>query len=474
MIKIKPFWKTYASLAPLLLLCTYYVFKSFSFEIHDFANYYFGSYFLKEGDFSHLIYFPHYFNAKIAGLGFDGIFVSYAPNTPFLPLLLIPFSFLPIVTSKIVFNILSVLLFLFSFKRLSDYLKIKSIYVIILPFLFFIPIKNNILFGQLYLILFFLLSEGYLAYKNGKFKSTSIFWSLAIFVKVFPLVLFIFLFIEKKYKALVYLALACITLLIVSLSIGTYSMWEFYITSVLTKANNGEFTFAFVDNYQSLFMFLKRLLVFDQIENPHPLLNSTFLFKCLIIFIKIFVLGIAIYLTKYSKKTFLNFSLWILASILISPYNSSYITILLMPLYLALIQLEISNRIKAIFIVLFFCIANISYLKLELFPLNYLKLFSLSILTAIIIFIHKKCIRFKPIIASGISVTLFALIWKKSPSKYKPFLNYKTPILMYDYKVSKNNLTYTFWNENGETTSQVDLHENKIDSLNLSIPIISK
>ena len=137
----KTLLKYYAFL-PLLLLCGFYMFKAIAFPIHDFANYYFGGQFLAEGHFNATIYFPYEFNKAIFDLGTQNVFANYAPNTPFLAVLFAPFSLLAVAKAKLLFNGLSVVLFVVSIYRLFSHYEINSKYALLIPVLFLVPIKN--------------------------------------------------------------------------------------------------------------------------------------------------------------------------------------------------------------------------------------------------------------------------------------------------------------------------------------------
>ena len=100
-----------------------------NFSIHDFGNYYFGAYFLSIGEFNTEIYFPHIFNQDISQLGYSGLYLNYAPNTPFLSLLFYPFTFFSVGTAKILFNVISVFLFSYSLNKWFIHFKIKPFYV---------------------------------------------------------------------------------------------------------------------------------------------------------------------------------------------------------------------------------------------------------------------------------------------------------------------------------------------------------
>ena len=137
------------------VLCSIFTIIAIGFEPHDFANYYFGAILLEDDLFTPSIYFPHIFNLEIAALGYTNIFASYAPNTPFLALSFLPLTYFSLATAKIVFNSISLLLFIYSIRNLFKHYQISDVYLFLLPLDFFIPLRNNFLFGQIYLLLFF-------------------------------------------------------------------------------------------------------------------------------------------------------------------------------------------------------------------------------------------------------------------------------------------------------------------------------
>ena len=454
------FFKKYHPLFLLTLFFVVYLFKAYYFQIHDFANYYFGGYFFREGQFTADIYFPYYFNSAIHNLGYNNMFSSYAPNTPFIALFFVPLTLLPIGLSKLVFNIISISLFLVAIFRLFKHFQIKNIYLILLPLVFFIPLKNNLLFGQIYFLLFFLLSEGFLAYKKGNYKIMSLLWSIAIFLKVFPIILFAFLIIKKKYKASIFLFTICSFILLLLISINGYEVWLFYFTKVLSRASNGEIAGAFVDNYKSMFMFLKRLLVYNNIENESVLFDSPLLFKSLLFYFKIIIFGILFFLTKHIKKgqSLLVFSIWVMASIILSPYGSTYSNILLIFLYFYICKNSLPKKTKVLQLLLIFFICNYSFIKIDLFPFNYLKLFASILMFILILYPQKDKINIKLVFGFGLVISLvYSFLINSTIKQNESYLAHKTPILTYDYSLKNNTLYYSFWNENGKNIKNLNL-----------------
>jgi len=467
---MKGFLGKYYGLIPLILLCAFYTYKAIDFPVHDFSNYYFGGKFLADGKFNSTIYFPYEFNKAISNLGYFGLFTSYAPNTPFLALVFYPISFLSLATAKLVFNSISVVLFIYSLNRLVLFYKINPKYILLVPILFFVPIKNELLFGQVYFLLFFLLSEFWLAYEKEQSKKTALFLGFAIFLKVFPILLiFIFLF-KKQFKPLIYIAISCLLLFLVTGFFTGFDIWSFYFKSVLTKASNGEIAGAFVDNYQSIFMFLKRLMVFDATENPNAFFNYPVLFSVLVFALKIGLLITGYFVCKKESNSLFVFSYWILTTILISPYGSTYTFILLLFPFLVLAKSDISNVKKVVFLSLLLLINNLplDYFTANRFPFSYLRLFALALFFILFLSLIYRKINWKIItLSTVISCLLIALFKKLEIENSTYFLHQKTPILVYDYKINNNQLTYFYWNENGQNAKLISFEIQNSNPLKL-------
>lgn len=449
--------KTYCFL-PLLIMCVYYTVKAMHFPIHDFANYYFGGYFLSTGNFNSEIYFPHLFNLKISDLGYNNIFVSYAPNTPFLALLFSPLSALKITTAKLLFNIVTALLLIVSVYKLKTYYKLNKYAVLFLPLLFFIPFKNNLLFGQVYFLVFYLLTEFWIAYNKNKLTKAAIFLSIAILFKVSP-IFFVFIFIYKKqFKPLLICGISCVALLLFTMVFTGIDVWFFWLKEVFSRASSGEIAGLYVDNYQSFYMFLKRLLIYDSIENTSVLYNVPIVFKSILIGIKAACLLIGFFFTKKQKNNLLSLSYWVLVSLFLSPYGSTYSLITLIFVSLYVIKLKVNIKYRIAFLVLLFGINNLPmqyFLNFD-FPFSYLRLFFFIALIALFFFTTDyKFIKNKIIVLAPIFAVISFLFFKEEKQNSHSILNIKSPILIYDFKLKNNTIHYSYWNLNGENKEAI-------------------
>ncbi|HXD77424.1 MAG TPA: glycosyltransferase family 87 protein [Puia sp.] len=314
---------------PLLVLMGYGLWRSVSAPPSDFAGYYYGGRALLHGQVLGA-YDMTTLNDRIAADGFSGVLVSYAPFPPFTSLVFAPFLVFPMAVAKIAFNILSIALFLFSLDRLARRCSTPPYLILLLPVIFLIPLVNNLAFGQAYLLLFALLAEGWLAYRKDRRTLAAALWAAAILFKLFPAFLFVFLLLRKKYRQFARLAIACTLLLIVSLCVNGIDAWKYYISVIMPRMGHGELNDSFTYIFQSAFMLLKRAFRYDTLLNPHPFVDNAWLFTVSMSLFKAAVLSAAVRLTLRGKDEFFPFTVWIAASMLVSPNGSSYSLILLL------------------------------------------------------------------------------------------------------------------------------------------------
>jgi hypothetical protein len=462
-------------LLPLLLLCGFYIYQAIGFPAHDFANYYFGGKFLAEGRFADWIYFPYEFNHSIDFEGCKNTFASYAPNTPFLAVIFLPLSFFSIVTAKLIFNCASVLLLLYTLQRLVRHYKIDPVYLLLIPILFFIPIKNSLLFGQIYFLLFFLLGETWLAYKKNKLVKMAVMLSFAICIKIFPVLLVLVFVFRKKFRVVAYIAGCCAILVLVSVFLSSVEVWVFFLQNVLPKASDGEISEAYVTNYQSVLMFLKHMLVYDKIENPHPLFHYPVLFSALVVVFKIKLIVIGYYISRKVNIPLVALSYWILSMILLSPYGSTYTFVLLLIPFLALVKNDLAPWKKITGLALIFVTCNIplAWFSEMAFPFSYLRLMALLLLFTLVFLLVYQKVRFKNVaVIALVPLLLVLFLMKETPVTSDAILGKDAPILIYDYTISNNTLTYCYWDEKGENSASMSypiqqstsvvLHENQI------------
>lgn len=461
-----------ASLTVCICFLGYWVFQSASFPPHDFANSYFGAWFFLRGEFDISIFDPYTFNKKIFDEGFRNIFLSYSPNPPFTALFFAPFALIPLPAAKLLFNLISCALFLLSVYRLSKHYEVSSsLLFLVIPVLFFLPLRNQILFGQTYFLLFFLLGEGYLAYENKHYKRSALYWGLAIMLKVFPTIIVLFLILKKEWRATAYLAIACLLLLVVCLFFQDVTLWKDYFLTILQRSNKGEISSSFTTNYQSALMLFKYLFVEHEATNPRPVFtHSPVLFVASLVLFKSAVLG-ACSSVIVQRKDFLAFGFLLLGSTLISPYGSTYSNILLLLVLIPLLK-ELPLKQSLAIVILIFFISNVPITIFHAFPvvLQFPRLALLSALFIAIFYFSKPNIKwiYFPAFLLLLSIPLlFAPASQRDPSHL--FLKTENHNLIYDYGLKDGSIFYKYWDDHGENIFITDEHANEAIHENITI-----
>lgn len=425
-----------------------------SFPLHDFANYYFGARFLDSGHFNISWYQPILFNKAIASLGYSEIFASYAPNPPSLALFFIPLKVFSPVHAKIVFTGLSYLLFVWAVIRLSRQFEHPDYFLITLPLIFIIPIRNGILFGQVYFFLFYLLVEGFLSLKKKNYLLMAFTWGLAVLLKIFPVILLCYLLFKKELKGTLYFTVVISVLLGVSIYLNGFEAWSYFIHYVMPKASSGEIAGEFVPNFQSIHMLLKQLFVIDSVNNPVPLFDSPILFQLFLIFSKIGLLFVGIYASVAIQSEFRSFGIWIIISYLLTPYGSTYSLVLLLIPVLAFWS---TNRKKnLILLITAFLVANLPVSLFSHFPviLQYPRLLLLLTFMLLILLNSNPPIPSKwYFISFSLSISMGIILPFVRIQKTNDVQSWWTdqlPTLTYQMTCENDSLKIWYWDQNGD------------------------
>jgi hypothetical protein len=336
----------------------------------DYLNYYYGSTFFLQGIPVAEIYDTTAFNAMIAAEGIEKTFSNYVPVPPFSLLFYYPFTGVDFIWSKILFNGVSILLFTVSLYRLCVQEQIKCLHVCLVLCALIYPVYNNLIQGQSYLLILSLFIEGYLCLLKGRIGLSSFLFALPIALKLFPVIILIWLYATGRKKALLLTVAWTVFLFIVMLPcIGT-DTWLSYHTSILPRLLSGEINDPFSVTYQSYSVWLKKLLVYDGMLNPTALLNMPFVYAILNTFVTVFVLQAFIQLIqKYKEQPFRSFGITFFCGLLISGYGTNYSLVLLLFIALALLHNEQRRRYQAIVLVVLFGIAFFQVSKVMQLPL---------------------------------------------------------------------------------------------------------
>jgi hypothetical protein len=441
----------YIGVAFSILFLGFWIVKSYYFLPHDFANSYFAGWFFLQGDFDIDIFDPYTFNKRIFDAGFKDVFASYNPNPPSTALFFSVLSLLSLPVAKLVFNVITSVLFLISIYRLCKHINVDpSLIFLLLPIVFFIPLRNQLLFGQTYLLLIFLLIEGFIAYENKKLWLAAALWSIAIFLKLFPVLIILFLLVRKEWRTIGYLAVCGGIILIACVSTQGIDVWSYYVFEVIPRSNAGEVTTAYEANFQSAQMFLKFLFVGDSQLNPSPLIDNPYIFTWGLITFKTLVIVSCVSLI-INAKSVLSFGVIFLSAILVLSYGNTYGNLVLIIILIALWK-DLSWRQLAAITLMIFLISNVPLgLLADLPPVfRFPRLLLLIFLFVYVFVLMRANFEWKYLLIFLPLLALPALFMGNSVDEQSRLLSPdQNHSLVFDYEVIDEKVVYHFWTDQG-------------------------
>ena len=365
-------WKTLLYFSPILLVFSYFFYQSLFYNLHDFSNSYFSARMIREG-VSHSQLFDIYeFNSYIWNLGYTDVLVDFYLNSPFTISLFYPLSFIenPYV-AKAIFNLIGIVLFIWSlFVLIKKKFDGKYSILLILPILFFIPIRNQILFGQSYFLILSLVIFGFLFMENKKEGIGASLLSIAVLLKIFPVFYGVSLLFNKSWKAILIGGLSLIVFILFSIYISGFSIWEAYFTEIIPNAIQNNSTVDFRYNAQSFDVLLRTLFMEDSYYNPNALFNNERLYVLLKWLFKSVVIAFAIGVSFTQKNNlFKLLSIWIVALFLLQSRTATYAQILWVLPAICFWKQNTTTTKKIIFLLILLVVCNMPVYALKQLPI---------------------------------------------------------------------------------------------------------
>jgi hypothetical protein len=295
----------------------------------DYGNYYYASRMLAEGKFDPRIYGDlHLFNDLAHDLGAKDFFGNYNPVPPFSLLFYIPFSFFSIAISKITFCFFGLTSFCFTWYRLNRSFR-SNLFSFLIPVVFFETMRQNLLQGQTYLLICALLMETFTQYKSGGKKLASLFLSVAISLKIIPILFLVFFLIKRDYRICLLSLLFCILFFFIP---GFFTGMEVpyrYVVEFIPRLFENDVVGKYYAGNQSVHTLLNNLFSKDLLQNPNPVTELPLFIPISLALFEALILLLLAYLAK--RKTDEGYFFCFLAIVILARYNASYVIILLAP-----------------------------------------------------------------------------------------------------------------------------------------------
>ena len=456
---------------PLFLAIIYFLIQSFSFSLHDFSNSYFPAHIVANNNAPETILFDIYeFNNYIWQLGYDEVLADFYLNSPFNATVFYPFTFIEdAYLAKSIFNILGSLLFIISIYYLIKRYRKKALWLAMaIPVIFYVPIRNQVLFGQSYFLVFALIVFSFLFFEKRKNVLGSVFLVLATLLKVFPVVYGLPLLFKKQWKAVFAAILMALILFVASVLLSGTAIWDSYFFEVLPNAIKNKSSIDFHYHAQSMDVFLKTLFIKDPYYNPKGLFDNEQLFYSIKWLIKSVVIGVAIACSVSNKKNIWTvLSIWIVTLFIVQSRTATYAQILWIIPALHIYSSSMYRLKKIIFFIVLFLACNLPIASLESLPLffKFSRLW-LSIILALLFYssinnkISYKYIGLGFLILLPLHLDMFSKVTKDNSSY---ILRQKDHFMVYDFNVDGKYLAYNVIGKNGRETKITNI---KIDKFN--------
>ncbi len=457
MIKKPTKWETIVPFLVAVMLVVLSV-QAWQKPIGDFGNYYYAATFLTHGNWGIWIYEPITFNQAIYELGQRNFFLNYTPVPPFTTLIYSPLVVFDVSTAKVIWNLLNIVLFLVALYRLRSISNLGWNWLLLFVTALFIPLRNNMYEGQSYLLLVFLVVEGFYHYRKDSLWVMAICWALAIHLKLTPAIFLFFLLFEKGWKPILYLLVVVVIMFFCSLPLIGTDVWLHYLTTILPRLFAGEINNTYATNYQSAQVLFKQLFYQDTLHNPSASFHSPYTYLLCWNIFKYVIISMSVYVSIWGSTSVLQrFSVWLTVSFLISGYGNSFSLILLI-VPISLVLLDTNKQKQILLVATLVIIGWLTYGYFESWPIvfHFPRLFALLVFLVLIVqWNHlKKAV-------SMVAVALaFAVLTSRTPEQTTAeyVFNNEVALLCYDYKLlDAKHLSVFYFDDKGPQSKVVEL-----------------
>lgn len=274
-----------AEAVALVALCTLFVAKGllpgWRALSSDFGNYYIVARLLLERYPTDRIYDWIWLQRVKDHLSIHEPYATFLGLTPFSALPLLPLAWLDALEAKRIWLVLNLGILAASIYGMHRMTGTEMRRVALIAFLAFVPLRNNFALGQMHVVVLALLVLAYWLFSRNLQLGCGAALGVAASLKVYPL-FFVFFFLRKReWKTAAVLVGSTLGLLAMCFPIfGRPAMQEFLIAQ-FPRMLRGEATDPFNLWAPSASTLFHRIFIAQPQVNPHPLIESPFLFALL-------------------------------------------------------------------------------------------------------------------------------------------------------------------------------------------------
>ena len=356
----------------------------------DFPNYYVGAVAARDHDSLRDLYDWTWFARKASYAGIDNQLGGYVPQSPATMLPLIPIAGFPPLTAKRIWLVVNLILLLAAVGILVRMTGVRWEYLIILLLCGYRSLMTNLIYGQYYILLLFLLTLTLDTFWRRRDSLSGFLCGATFAIKLYPGPLLIYFAAKRAWASVVGMAagIACVSG--IALLLFGWNGIAYYLTHVLPRTLEGNSVDPYNPLTATLNMLLHRVFLREPELNPHPVFESPWLFFFMrtatqLGAVVIAVLGV-IAKADADRRRDLAWMLILLVVVSASTANHTYI-LLLAP---TAVMLRDASPAKALYLFG-------SYAMLNLFspPELFLKIWILLLLFVVVGYDYLRAIRLR-------------------------------------------------------------------------------
>ena len=202
--------------------------------------------------------------------------VGFVPDTLLSALPIVPSAGFPPLTAKRYWLVINAAILVLSAVVLTQITQLGWRRVLIVIFLAVEPLATSFLYGQMHLLVFFLLALAVWCSERDRPATSGICVALATALKLYP-VLFLAFFIRKKqWRALAGMVVGLFALAGLSIYLFGWGAHRIYLHEILPQMGRGENIDPYAPQWNSLTALLHRAFIPEVGLNPHPLVNAPY------------------------------------------------------------------------------------------------------------------------------------------------------------------------------------------------------
>jgi len=240
----------------------------------DFPNYFLAAAIHRQGIPLDRAYEWRWFQRHKDHLQIDQSLVGFAPHPPLCAVPMLPLTWLPSLEAKRVWLVLNLGFLALALWILRRATQLPWRHLLVLAFLCILPLRENFLFGQYYVLILLLLCAAYYAFCRGRHFTSGTLLAAAASLKIFP-VFFLILFLRKRnWRAVAGLVSGGLALAAVSVSIFGWNVHRIYLFEVLPRALHGDLVGPYVLQWNSFTALCHRFFLAEPEMNPAPWMSS--------------------------------------------------------------------------------------------------------------------------------------------------------------------------------------------------------